>query len=212
MKRPAILGAVLAGGLSRRMGEPKAIVELAGRPLAARVAATVGSAGLDPVVVAKPDSPLPALDCRVLTEPSEPRHPLTGLLAALGASAGRGIVAIACDMPLVPARLLVWLAQRGEHRQAAVCEVGGRLEPLLGRYAPEASESLARSLVAGESMRDAVAALDLRVIGERELARFGDPEQIVFSVNTPGDLVAAEQLLRGRGRFSRLRAVRSGAR
>jgi molybdopterin-guanine dinucleotide biosynthesis protein A len=212
MKRPAILGAVLAGGLSRRMGEPKALVELAGRPLAARVAATVGSAGLEPVVVAKPDSPLPALDCRVLTEPSEPRHPLTGLLAALGASAGRGIVAIACDMPLVPARLLVWLAQRGEHRQAAVCEVGGRLEPLLGRYAPEASQSLARSLAAGESMRAAVAALDLRVIGERELARFGDPEQIVFSVNTPGDLVAAEQLLRGRGRFSRLRAVRSGAR
>ena len=89
------------------------------------------------MVVAKPDSPLPKLDCRVLTEPSEPRHPLTGVLAALGASAGRGVVAIACDMPLVPARLLTWLAQIEE--QVAVCEIGGRLEPLLGRYSPAVS-------------------------------------------------------------------------
>ena len=69
-----MVGAVLAGGLSRRMGEPKAVVELAGRPLVARVVSTVGSAGLEPIVVAKPDSPLPPLDCRVLSEPSEPRH------------------------------------------------------------------------------------------------------------------------------------------
>ena len=119
MKRASIVGAVLAGGLSSRMGEPKAIVELAGRPLAARIAATVGSAGLEPVVVAKPDSPLPKLDCRVLSEPSEPHHPLTGVVTALSASGGRGVVAIACDMPLVPSKLLTWLAQL--EQPLAVC-------------------------------------------------------------------------------------------
>jgi len=212
MKRAAIVGAVLAGGRSSRMGEPKAIVELAGRPLAARVAATVGSAGLEPVVVAKPDSPLPSLDCRVLTEPSEPRHPLTGLLAALGASAGRGVVAIACDMPLVPARLLAWLAQQDDGERALVCEVGGRIEPLLGSYRPAAAESLARSLAAAESMREAVAALEPRVVGEGELERFGDPERIVFNVNTPEDVARAERLLAGRRRFTRLPGLRSGAR
>src|SRR5215208_7621103 len=126
------------------MGSPKAMLELASRPLVSRVVSTVGSAGLDPVVVAKPDSPLPKLDCRVLTEPSEPRHPLTGVLAALGASAGRGVVAIACDMPLVPSKLLTWLAQLEE--PVAVCEVSGRLEPLLGRYSPEVCERLQESL------------------------------------------------------------------
>ncbi len=203
-----MVGAVLAGGLSRRMGEPKAMVELAGRPLAARVVATVGSAGLEPIVVAKPDSPLPSLDCRVLSEPSEPRHPLTGLLAALSASAGRGVVAIACDMPLVPAKFLSWLSEREE--QAAVCEVGGRLEPLLGRYSPDASTPLAEALERGAAMRDAVTTLDLHVITEDEIARFGDPERIVFNVNSPEDLVAAEQLLGRTGRFSR--ALRAGIR
>jgi molybdenum cofactor guanylyltransferase len=194
------VGAVLAGGRSRRMGAPKAMVELASRPLVARVVATVGSAGLDPVVVAKPDSPLPKLDCRVLSEPSEPRHPLAGVLAALGASAGRGVVAIACDMPLVPAKLLTWLAQLEE--PVAVCEVGGRLEPLLGRYSPEVSEPLTRSLEAGAPMREAVAELDPFVIGEDRVARFGDPARIFFNINSPEDLAAAEEMLGHTGRFT----------
>ena len=199
MKRPATIGAVLAGGLSTRMGEPKAMVELAGRPLVARVVATVGSAGLEPLVVAKPDSPLPPLDCRVLTEPSEPRHPITGLLAALRASAGRGIVAIACDMPMVPAKLLTWLAQI-EH-PVAVCEVDGRLQPLLGRYSPVICGALETALAAGASLRDVIADLDPHVISERELARFGDPWRIVFNINSAADLSRAEDLLKRSGRF-----------
>ena len=183
------------------MGEPKAMVELASRPLVSRVVATVGSAGLDPGVVAKPDSPLPKLDCRVLTEPSEPSHPLNGVVTALGASAGRGVVAIACDMPLVPAKLLTWLAQLEE--PVAVCEVGGRLEPLLGRYSPGVSAQLAESLAAGASMRDAVAALDPLVVAEERVARFGDPARIFFNVNSREDLERAEQLLAAGGRFSR---------
>lgn len=206
MKPAPMIGAVLAGGLSTRMGEPKAMVELAGRPLVARVVAAVGSAGLEPVVVAKPDSPLPPLDCRVLSEPSEPRHPLTGLLTALRASAGRGIVAIACDMPLVPAKLLAWLS-RIEH-PVAVCEVSGRLEPLLGRYSPVACDSLEAALAAGAAMRDAVAELGPYVITEQELARFGDPWRIVFSINSAADLVRAESMLKRSGRFRLRQAPR----
>jgi molybdenum cofactor guanylyltransferase len=188
------VGAVLAGGRSRRMGTAKAMVEVAGRPMVARVVSTVGSAGLEPVVVTKPDSPLPRLDCRVLTEPPEPRHPLTGLLAALHTSAGRGVVAIACDMPLVPANLLAWLAQL--EAEAAVCEVDGRLQPLLGRYAPSIADRLAAGLGDGVSMREAVTALDPYIVGEDKIARFGDPRGIVFNVNEPDDVERAERLLR----------------
>ena len=180
------------------MGEPKAMVELASRPLVARVVATVGSAGLDPVVVAKPDSPLPKLDCRVLSEPSEPQHPLTGVITALGASAGRGVVVIACDMPLVPSKLLTWLAQLEE--PVAVCEVNGRLEPLLGRYSPETREQLAESLAAGTSVREAVAALD----------PFVDPRGARRAVRRPGADLLQRQHPRGpRGRRGAARPHRS---
>jgi molybdopterin-guanine dinucleotide biosynthesis protein A len=202
MKRAVSVGAVLAGGLGTRMGEPKAMVELAGRPLVSRIVATVGSAGLEPLVVAKPDSPLPKLDCRVLSEPSEPRHPLTGLVAALSASANRGVVAIACDMPLVPARFLTWMAQLDE--DVAVCQVGDRLEPLLGRYSPDACEALLEARDEAMPLREAVASLDPFLITEEMMGRFGDPRRIVFNVNTRDDLAEAERLLNRTGRFSRL--------
>jgi molybdenum cofactor guanylyltransferase len=196
------VGAILAGGLGRRLGGRKALAELGGRPLVSRVVGVVGAAGLEPVVVAKPDTPLPRLDCRLLTEPTEPRHPLTGLVTALGASAGRGVVAIGCDMPFVPRRLLSWLADLDD--ELAVCEVRGRLEPLLARYPQSAATRLAASLERGEAMRDAVAALEPRIVHEDEVARFGEPEEIVFNVNSPEDLERAHELL---ARGSRRRGV-----
>ncbi|HEX2466637.1 MAG TPA: molybdenum cofactor guanylyltransferase [Solirubrobacterales bacterium] len=193
MRRAVMVGAVLAGGLGSRLGGAKAIAELGGRPLVSRVVGIVGAAGLEPVVVAKPDTPLPRLDCRVLTEPPEPRHPLTGLIAALDASAGRGVIAVGCDMPLVPRRLLSWLA--GLDDALAVCEVGGRLQPLLGRYPPAVSGELRPALDRGEPFRDAVAALGPRVVREDQVARFGDPHRIAFNVNSPEDLERARELL-----------------
>ena len=189
------------------MGAPKPMAELGSRPLVSRVVGTVGSAGLEPVVVAKPDTPLPRLDCRVLSEPSEPHHPLTGLIAVLGASAARPVVAIACDMPLVPARLISWLAQLEE--EVAICEANGRLQPLLGRYSPAVCERLAESLARGDSMVDAVTALDPFIVPEDRIARFGDPQRMFFNINSPEDLAAAETMLKG-GRFSvsRLRTER----
>jgi molybdopterin-guanine dinucleotide biosynthesis protein A len=178
------------------MGQPKATLEVGGLPMVSRIVATVGSAGLEPVVVAKPDSPLPKVDCRVLSEPPEPHHPLTGLLTALRASAGRGVVAIAGDMPLVPANVLSWIAQIEE--PVAVCEVGGELEPLLGRYAPEVADALEEALANGASMRETVRSLDPFVIEEAKLARFADPERIVFNVNAPEDVAVAEDMLAGR--------------
>jgi molybdopterin-guanine dinucleotide biosynthesis protein A len=182
------------------MGEPKAMVELASVPLVSRVVSIVGSAGLEPVVVAKPDTELPRLGCRVLSEPTEPHHPLTGLIAALGASAGRAVIAIACDMPLIPPRLVSWIAQLEE--EVAICEAGGRLQPLFGRYSPSVCDRLVEALERGDSMTDAVTALNPFVVTEDKLARFGEPERMFFNINSPDDLKAAEKMLKG-GRFPR---------
>jgi molybdenum cofactor guanylyltransferase len=189
------VGAVLAGGRSRRMGSPKALVELAGRPLIAHVLAAVEAASLEPVVVAKPDSPLPSVSCRVLRDSAEPIHPLQGLLTALAASGGRPVVALACDMPLVPPRLLKWLAGLGG--KAAVVAATGRLQPLLARYEPTVAPALVAALARGATAREAVSELDPRIVTETELGRFGDPELICLNVNTPADLERAAAAIAG---------------
>ncbi|HLB21413.1 MAG TPA: NTP transferase domain-containing protein, partial [Solirubrobacteraceae bacterium] len=133
---PAPVVAVLAGGLGRRMGAAKAAVELAGRPLISYPLRAAAEAGLPALVVAKSDSELPPLQALVVREPDSPRHPLCGVLAALrhvgagkgelwpcdgerdgrerGVGDGRAVLAVACDMPFLGARLLAWMAAMGE--------------------------------------------------------------------------------------------------
>lgn len=174
------------------MGGAKALRRLDGRHLVDYPLAALGQAGLDAVVVAKRDSPLPEVGCQLLYEPELPSHPLCGLVAALRFSAQRPIVVVACDMPFVTAALLAWLSDLDG---LVVPEVEGHLQPLLGRYEPAHLGVLESALDGGRSMREAIADLRPRIVTERELGRFGDPRRLCFNVNGPDDLQVAEQLL-----------------
>lgn len=189
--------AILAGGRAERLGGDKAGALLGGRPLISYPLAAARGSGHEAVVVAKADTPLPDLGERVLREPDEPSHPLCGIVAALGEAGDRPLVALACDMPLVTAELLAWIAAIAE--PLAMPRVDGRLQPLLGRYDPSLLPRLERSLLAGDRpLAETVAALGPREIGPRELARFGDPERLLANVNTAAELRAAEALVAGR--------------
>src|SRR5215208_2231990 len=78
-----VLAAVLAGGRGSRMRGPKPTIRLGGRALIEHPLGALRDAGLQTVVVAKPDSRLPVLDVAVWQEPDEPVHPLCGVLRAL---------------------------------------------------------------------------------------------------------------------------------
>jgi molybdopterin-guanine dinucleotide biosynthesis protein A len=185
------VGAVLAGGRSARLGRPKASVDLAGRPLISYPLAAAKAAGLETIVIAKPDSELPRLACPIVrTEPTE-RHPAAGIAEALAWAGGRPAVVIACDMPFVPAGLLSWLARLGEPIAAPM--VGGRLHPLLARYEPSTRERLRSCSARKLSLRACLRGPGVRELSERDLRRFGDPERILFNVNTPADLEAARR-------------------
>jgi molybdopterin-guanine dinucleotide biosynthesis protein A len=187
----APLVAVLAGGASRRMGVPKSLARLGGRPLLERPLAAAAAAGLDAVVVAKADTPLPPLGVEVWLEPAAPRHPLTGLVAALARS-GRAVIAVAGDQPWVSAALLERLAVADPSAQAVALRVAGELEPLPARYGPGALGPLRAALAAEAPLRRALAALGPHEIRADDL---GDPRRLVASVNTPEALADAEHAL-----------------
>jgi len=186
-------GAVLAGGRGGRIGGAKALAELAGRPLISHPLAAVEAAGLEPLVVAKPDSELPPLSCALIEEPALPRHPLCGILAALRHAGQRPLVVIGCDMPFAGEELLAWLGSVPEPLAAPT--IRGELQPLLARYDGELLPALEAALERAEPLRRTVGALRPRLISEAELARFGDPRRLCFNVNTPADLERAGQML-----------------
>ena len=175
------------------MGAPKAGIELAGAPLIGRPLRALREARLEAVVIAKPGTDLPRLDVPVWQEPEEPSHPLTGLVAALE-RAGRPVVVCGCDLPFLAPALLAHLAGRSE--PLVVVEAGGRLHPLIGRYAPDQIDALRAGRDQQRPLHEIVTELGAVRITEPKLRRYGDPERIVFNVNTPADLARAEELLR----------------
>ena len=174
-----VLGVVLAGGAGKRVGGSKASLELCGRPLIAYPIAALREAGLEPVVVAKRDTPLPELDVTVVHDASDVLHPLAGVLAALSHADGPVLV-VGTDMPDVPPQLLRRLADADEAADVVVAKAAGQLEPLCARYSPRVRKALERALANEAPLRATVEAMNPLYVGTDAAA--------VRNVNTLADL------------------------
>ena len=193
-RRP--VGVVLAGGQGRRIGGAKAVVKLNRRPLISYPLEAVWRGLGNVAVVAKVDTELPSLfGATIWIEPSEPRHPLTGILHALSLAEGRPVLVCASDMPFVPPSLIGAIAfANAADAPAVVASADGELQPLLARFAPAALEPLTEAARdPGVALRDAVQALGpaLYEVEDREC---------LFNVNSPDDLLQAAAMLDRRQR------------
>ncbi|HZP36821.1 MAG TPA: nucleotidyltransferase family protein [Methylomirabilota bacterium] len=109
---------VLAAGLSRRMGRPKLVLEVAGRPIVRHAVEAVQRAGLDPVLVVTGPEPAPiqaaleGLPVRIVVNPA-PEAGQSGSvragIAALPAEVETVLIALgdqpALDPGIIPALL-----------------------------------------------------------------------------------------------------------
>jgi molybdenum cofactor guanylyltransferase len=190
-ERPPI-GVVLAGGSGRRIGGNKALVALDRRPLITYPVEAVWRALGNVTIVAKAETQLPSLPgVTVWIEPSQPQHPLTGILYSLSLAEGRRVLVCAGDMPLLSSELVAAVAGTDPgSAPAVIASTAEGLHPLLGCYEPEALTRLAEAAARDPQLRlrDAVAALDPRRFAVEE------PE-LLFNVNTPDDLLQAAAML-----------------
>jgi len=189
------LGAILAGGLGRRLGSEKATVLLDGRPLIYYPLDALAAVLRDVVVLAKADTPLPSLPgATIWIEPDLRRHPLVGIVQALELAGARSVLVCAADLPFVSADLVRCLAEADPQGAPAVLAAErGQSQPLLGCYQPSALALLDHT--DERPLRDQVAEISPRLL------EVDDPEQL-FNVNNPEDLLQATALL-DRRRVSR---------
>lgn len=123
------------------------------------------------------------------------RGPLEGICTALEAAGGVPVVVVAWDMPNVTSALLRELRARGELGAGAVLPVRGaerRAEPLCAFYAARALP-VCRELLAGGERRAASlwrALAGVEALDDDVLARFGLPDTLLASVDTPEALEA----------------------
>jgi molybdopterin-guanine dinucleotide biosynthesis protein A len=196
------LGAIiLAGGRSARMGRAKEALPFAGAPLLARIAAALAPA-CDPVVVVARDAqqelpPLPASALRTHDEATG-RGPLAGLAAGLRRLAAHGFApadaafVVACDHPFVDAAFARFVAGQLGDADAALPEVGGRVEPLCAVYRLACLPRVDALLAAGDAGPSALAASAARV-PEAALRAFDPGLRALCDVDTTADYDAARR-------------------
>ena len=174
---------VLAGGASRRMGRPKAWLEVGDTFLLRYVVDRLAPAFSEVMVsFAEPEQLEEPLPYRIVFDRKRSAGPLAGLEAGLLAARNELIFAMACDMPYVTkefANMAVVAARRSD---AAIPRIGGRPEPVCGAYARSALPAMSEALDAGRlKTADAIAELDVTWLEDV------DPD-LFRSLNTPEDL------------------------
>jgi molybdopterin-guanine dinucleotide biosynthesis protein A len=193
-----VLGVILAGGLSRRMGGgDKALMPLAGRPVIAHVIGRLAPQVERLVLNANGDRArwqafgLPVIGDTVEAFPG----PLAGLLAAMDWAAAHApalqwIATAPCDSPFLPRDLVARLRAAAGDGAAAIAASGGRLHPVAGLFHVSLRGGLAQFLGGGgrrvgEWVGEA---------GARTAEFAAGPIDPFFNINTPEELAEAERL------------------
>jgi molybdopterin-guanine dinucleotide biosynthesis protein A len=156
-----MLGVVLAGGESRRMGRDKALLDWGGEPLWKRQVAVLRAAGASRVVVGRRagQAPIAYPDCCL--DVFSDSGPLAGLHAALSIGGHPLVAVLAVDMVGIDAAWFEWLAALCRPGVGAAARHARSLEPLAAIYPSEALPEAAARLSRGElSVRGLVLGLE----------------------------------------------------
>lgn len=192
-----ILGAVIAGGQSTRMGQDKALLVLDGVPLVERVLSRL-RIQVDAVIISGngDGARFPKGIDVVADRLSGPGTPLAGLEAVLahGHAAGfDAVVTVPTDTPFLPLDLVRRLAEGGHDTGAAIARSGGQDHYLTGIWTTAMAPAVSRMVAQGELVR----MRDMAVrAAAAQVAWPALPHDPFFNINTPDDLAEATRMLR----------------
>ncbi|HET9410573.1 MAG TPA: molybdenum cofactor guanylyltransferase [Candidatus Dormibacteraeota bacterium] len=173
---------VLAGGSSRRMGRPKAWLEV-GETILLRWVADRLAPDFAEVLVsfAEPEQLEQPVPYRVVFDRKLAAGPMAGIEAGLAAARIDPVFVIACDMPYVTIEVAAVAVAAARTCDAAVPRIDGRPEPVCAAYRKSALRAITDALNSGHRRAaDVLAELDVTWLED-----IGG--QVVRSLNTPDD-------------------------
>jgi molybdopterin-guanine dinucleotide biosynthesis protein A len=205
LRRSAI---IIAGGFSKRFGQDKCLVTLAGKPLFIHVTDRISALVNETVVVVRSEEQeetytyLTGSKMRLATDKCKNQSPLVGALAGFEAASNEYSALLPCDTPFVSTGVIQLMFELCVGKDAVIPRwPDGNLEPLQAVYNTSAARTAAlKAIEAGKlDMRSMIAHLKgVRYLSTLVVGQL-DPECLTFfNINTHLDLKKAEQLLKSK--------------
>jgi molybdopterin-guanine dinucleotide biosynthesis protein A len=197
---PAWSLGVLAGGAGSRMGRDKGSAPFAGSTLLEHAVRRYAPAGVPVLVSTRKDGPAPPAGAERVDDEEPGCGPLAGLVALLGRTRTKFLLAVPCDAPLLPPDVGDRLLSFARGADAVLVEREGRVEPFPALIAAEIRPLLRRLFAEGARRADAW--------HERAVAAYVpcgaafpgvDADRAFWNANDPAGLAEAERLLRAGG-------------
>lgn len=198
----SVVGVVLAGGESRRLGRDKALLPWSGKALLLHPYEVLREVMSEVVVVTVRGRCYEELGLPVIHDRFEGLGPLAGIHAALEWVRSRPVFVVACDLPYVSVELVEhiagWSTDQGPrpptgdgswtHPWARVAVWQGRQQPLCGLYSASCREPLEERLREGrlEAWRFLAEIETTSVPITPDLAFYRS--DLLVNVNSPEDL------------------------
>lgn len=190
---PQITGAILAGGMSRRLGQDKAGLRLAGKPLALWVAAALAPVVSELWLITNQPLDHLAYALPLVTDLKPFQGPAGGLVTALFYARTPWVLAAAVDNPFLAPSLLAALVNQVAKgaRTAVVCQSQWGLEPFPGVYSVRLLPHLTEFLQSDRRPTRFLEVCRPQVLSAEEVARLDPEGRSFFNLNTLEDLERA---------------------
>jgi molybdopterin-guanine dinucleotide biosynthesis protein A len=197
LMKQACSGAILAGGLNKRMyGKNKAFISIGGKTILDRLRTAIQDLFEEVLLVTKDSMKHLAWDAKIVTDLLPTRSSLTGIHAALFHISTSHTFITACDTPFLQTALIRALLEELEPKWDVIMPVTAQgNQPLCAIYSKRCIGPIEAQLRQGDpKILNFFPKVRVKAIPEERL-RQADPELVsFFNINTPEDLLAAEEM------------------
>lgn len=193
-----VIGVLLAGGKSRRMGEDKRYLVVGGETLLERGLRVLRSVFREVLIVIAQDSTPLSVDVKVVRDLVPECGSLGGLYTGLMQATTPWIFVVACDMPFLDQAVIARFTSRRATADIVMAKLAAQLHPMHALYGKRCLPVLEQMIQARQlKIQELVSHASLRVqyVTEVDLLAIDPTGRSFQNVNTLTDLEAARSLL-----------------
>ena len=187
--------AILAGGKSSRMGEPKAWLEIENEPIINRTIEIASRITNELIIVSGEDYKLfETPKAKIVTDQIKGKGPLMAIFTALQSISNSHCLILACDLPLITERILIEMGKKIGSHDAVVPLTDNGFEPLCAIYAQSCSSTIESRINQNKLSVHRIFS-ELNIYPFTEWSRFDPSGNIFLNMNTKDDYQKARQIL-----------------